>query len=182
MRPFSTRRSVVMTGRPASSIQVRLQVSRSSAVRASRMRIRSAQVALAKRVRAEVLAQPVAEPLLAEHHLELPHDDRRLLIDDRAVERAGFVEVVERAGGSHSSRRCDRPRRRPDSSVSRKRSSWLISGNDGLTIFAAMKLANTSFIQTSLNHRIVTRSPNHMCAVSCAMTLARPSCWFCVAD
>ena len=26
-----------------------------------------------------------------------------------------------------------------------------------------MKLANTSFIQTSSNHRIVTRSPNHMC-------------------
>ena len=26
-----------------------------------------------------------------------------------------------------------------------------------------MKLANTSFIQTSLNQRIVTRSPNHMC-------------------
>ena len=37
------------------------------------------------------------------------------------------------------------------------------SGNDGLTIFAAMKLANTSFIHTSLNQRIVTRSPNHMC-------------------
>ena len=45
-----------------------------------------------------------------------------------------------------------------------------------------MKLANTSFIHTSLNHRIVTRSPNHMCAVSCAMTLARSSNWFCVAD
>ena len=57
-----------------------------------------------------------------------------------------------------------------------------MAGNDGLTIFAAMKLANTSFIQTSVNHRIVTRSPNHMCAVSCEMTLARSSCWFCVAD
>ena len=70
----------------------------------------------------------------------------------------------------------------PDSWSSRKRSSWLISGNDGFTIFPAMKLANTSFIHTSLNHRIVTRSPNHMCAVSCEITLARPSFWFCVAD
>ena len=51
-----------------------------------------------------------------------------------------------------------------------------MAGNDGLTIFAAMKFANTSFIHTSVNHRIVTRSPNHMCAVSCAMTLARSSC------
>ena len=68
--------------------------------------MRSAQVAFAKAVRAEVLAQPVPEPVLAEHHLELPHDDRRLLIDDGAVERAGFVEVVEaladrvRSGGA----------------------------------------------------------------------------------
>ena len=38
-----------------------------------------------------------------------------------------------------------------------------------------MKFAKTSFIQTSLNHDIVTRLPNHMCAVSCAMTLARLS-------
>ena len=45
-----------------------------------------------------------------------------------------------------------------------------------------MKFANTSFIHTSLNHLIVTRSPNHMCAVSCAIRLARPSSWFCVAD
>ena len=45
-----------------------------------------------------------------------------------------------------------------------------------------MKFAKTSFIHTSLNQRIVTRSPNHMCAVSCAMTLARSSRWFCVAD
>jgi hypothetical protein len=44
-----------------------------------------------------------------------------------------------------------------------------------------MKLANTSFIQTSSNHRIVTRSPNHMCDVSCAIVLARLSSWFCVA-
>src|SRR5438034_3439481 len=50
-----------------------------------------------------------------------------------------------------------------------------MAGNDGFTIFAAMKFANTSFIHTSLNHRMVTRSPNHMCAVSCEMTLARLS-------
>ena len=38
-----------------------------------------------------------------------------------------------------------------------------------------MKLANTSFIHTSVNQRIVTRSPNHMCDVSCEMVLARSS-------
>ena len=56
-----------------------------------------------------------------------------------------------------------------------------MSGNDGLTIFAAMKFANTSFSHTSSNHFIVTRSPNHMCAVSCAIRFARRSCSFCVA-
>ncbi len=53
-----------------------------------------------------------------------------------------------------------------------------MSGNDGPTIRAAMKLAKTSFIQTSSNQRMVTRSPNHIWAVSWAMTLARPSSWF----
>ena len=56
-----------------------------------------------------------------------------------------------------------------------------LSGNDGFTIFAAMKFANTSFIQTSSNHFMVTRSPNHMCAVSWAIRFARDSCWSWVA-
>ena len=56
-----------------------------------------------------------------------------------------------------------------------------MAGNDGFTIFAAKKFAYTSFVHTSSNHRIVTRSPNHMCAVSCAMRLARPSVCACVA-
>ena len=44
----------------------------------------------------EVLAQSVAQLLRPEHLLELPHDDRRFLIDDRSVEAAGVFQVVER--------------------------------------------------------------------------------------
>ncbi len=38
-----------------------------------------------------------------------------------------------------------------------------------------MKSAKDSFSQRSSHHFMVTRSPNHMCAISCRMTLARPS-------
>ena len=62
----------------------------------------------------------------------------------------------------------------------RKRRSWSTSGKEGCTIFAAMKLAKTSFIQTSSNQFMVTRSPNHMWLVSWAMTEALPRIWFCV--
>ena len=55
-------------------------------------------------------------------------------------------------------------------------------GKEGFTILAARKFAITSFIHTSLNHRMVTKSPNHMCEVSWEIVLARPSNWFCVAD
>ncbi len=44
---------------------------------------------------AQVLLQSFLKRRLADDCLQLPHDDRRLLIDDCAVERAGFVEVVE---------------------------------------------------------------------------------------
>ncbi len=115
MRPLSTRSSVVTIGRPASSTQDRLQAARSSAVRSSSSAIRSDQVALAKRCALQVFAQPVAKRRLAEDALELPHDDRRLLIDDRAVERSGLVEVVERLANRRWCPACDRPRTRPGS-------------------------------------------------------------------
>src|SRR5690606_11410700 len=51
---------------------------------------------IAEGVRLQVLAHAVAERVLAEQHLEVPHDDRRLLVDDRAVKAAGLVQVVER--------------------------------------------------------------------------------------
>ncbi len=38
-----------------------------------------------------------------------------------------------------------------------------------------MKSANDSFSHRSSHHSMVTRSPNHMCAISCRTTLARPS-------
>ena len=36
-----------------------------------------------------------------------------------------------------------------------------------------MYVAKLSFSQRSFHHRIVTRSPNHMCAISCRIISAR---------
>ncbi len=44
-----------------------------------------------------------------------------------------------------------------------------------------MKVANASFSQIPFHHRIVTRSPNHMCASSCAITSATVASSGCVA-
>ena len=44
----------------------------------------------------EVLAEPVAEVVLAQKRFEVTHHDGRLLIDDRAVEAPGFVQVFKR--------------------------------------------------------------------------------------
>ncbi len=38
------------------------------------------------------------------------------------------------------------------------------------TVLAAIHVANDSFSHTSFHHSIVTRSPNHWCAISCAAT------------
>src|SRR6185503_3358336 len=43
----------------------------------------------------QVLPQPVTKRLFAEHRLELAHDDRRLLIDDRPVELSRLVQIDE---------------------------------------------------------------------------------------
>ena len=48
-----------------------------------------------ERVVAEVLAQAVAKRLLAKDAFELAHDDRRLLINDRPIQAAGLVQVVQ---------------------------------------------------------------------------------------
>ncbi len=96
MRPPSRRSSVVMIGRPASSTQARLHAARSSGVRSSSSAIEIRPRRVAEAVRAQVLLQSVAERRLAQDPLELTHDDRRLLIDDRAIERPGLAEVVER--------------------------------------------------------------------------------------
>ena len=39
----------------------------------------------------------------------------------------------------------------------------------------AQNSANDSFSHRSSHHFMVTRSPNHMCAISCRMTMARTS-------
>ena len=41
------------------------------------------------------------------------------------------------------------------------------------TVSVPSSSANDSFSQRSSHQRIVTRSPNHMCAISCATTVAR---------
>ena len=40
---------------------------------------------------------------------------------------------------------------------------------------AALNSANDSFSHRSSHHFMVTRSPNHMCAISCRITVARSS-------
>ena len=44
----------------------------------------------------EILAQSVTERLLTHEEFEVLHHDGRLLVDDRAIQRTGFVEVLER--------------------------------------------------------------------------------------
>ena len=51
---------------------------------------------VAVRERPQVLAEAVAEPLLPHEPLELPHQDRRLLVDDRPVERPRLLQVLQR--------------------------------------------------------------------------------------
>ena len=85
-----------MMGRPASSTQARLHAARSSGVRSSSSAIKSGHVALPKRCARRYCCSPSRNAVSPEDPLELPHDDRRLLIDDRAVERAGLAQVVER--------------------------------------------------------------------------------------
>ena len=137
---------------------------------------------IAIRVALEVLAQAVSKRVLADDQFQLAHDDGRLLVDDRAVQSARHRPGSRVADEWDWSLTCDRPDTPPDGARAGTAARDSRSGNDGFTIFAAMKFANTSFIHTSSNQRIVTRSPNHMWDVSCAMTLARSSSWFCVAD
>ena len=137
-------------------------------------------VALPNAVRLEILAQAVAKRVRADQQLELAHDDRRLLIDDRAVERAGLVEVREilpdRVGAVRA--------------VDVVGGRIVLQEEPQLVVHRRERRVDDlrrHEIGEHLLHpdvvepRIVTRSPNHMCAVSCAMTLARPSDWFCVA-
>ena len=74
-------------------------------MRPSSSAIRSGHVALPNACCLQVLAQAVAERVGADERLELAHDDRRLLIDDRAVERAGLVQVGERLADRVGARR-----------------------------------------------------------------------------
>ena len=61
---------------------------------------------VAELVLAKILAQSVSKRVGSHDGLELSHDDRRFLINDRAVQCSGILEVVERltdgvrAGGS----------------------------------------------------------------------------------
>jgi hypothetical protein len=51
-------------------------------------------------------------------------------------------------------------------------SSTFQSGFSALSGLLAIHVANPSFNQMSSHHCIVTRSPNHWCAISCASTPA----------
>ena len=105
MRPFVDANSVVMIGRPASSTHAWLHAARSSGVRSSRIAIRSGHVALREAVRRRYSRSPSRNAVSPDDRLELAHDDRRLLVDDRAVERPGFAQVRERLADRVRARR-----------------------------------------------------------------------------
>ena len=54
------------------------------------------------------------------------------------------------------------------------------AGRKSSTASIDMNVANASFSQIPFHQRIVTRSPNHMCASSWATVSATPSCSSCV--
>ncbi len=60
---------------------------------------------IAERVRREVLAQAIAEIVVAKQRFEVAHDDRRLLVDDRAVHLSRFAQVVEHLANRVRARR-----------------------------------------------------------------------------
>ena len=88
-------RRTVTRGRPRSSTHARLHAARSASVRRVEYRIRSVHVALPNLCAFRYSRRPSRKFVGADQQLELPHDDRRLLINDRAVERSGFVQVGE---------------------------------------------------------------------------------------
>ena len=57
------------------------------------------------------------------------------------------------------------------------------SGFHAPTALVSIQLAKPSFSQMSSHHRMVTKSPNHWCAISCAITTATrlrsstDACW-----
>ena len=110
MRPFSTVNAVVITGlralvHPGAAPRREIlgRPSSSSAIRSDHDRV-------AEREAAQVVAQPVAERVGADERLELAHDDRRLVVDDVAVQRAGLVQVRQRLADRRSCLPCDRRR------------------------------------------------------------------------
>ena len=69
------------------------------------------------------------------------------------------------------------------SAALRERANWFQTSQSGRyasTANIAMNVANASFSQRPFHHRIVTRSPNHMWASSCATVSATSSCSPCV--
>ena len=70
---------------------------------------------------------------------------------------------------------------RVDASASRRSASWFAltssssecqPGFHALSGLVSIQFAKPSFSQMSSHHCIVTRSPNHWCAISCARTWA----------
>ena len=139
--------------------------------RASRRRVRSASSALPSAWCGDVVAQPGQEHVVAEVQGELAQHRRALGVGDA-------VEVGQRAARRRR-RRCRRPdgsraggRRRSPTTCGRCRSRP--SACSPVTRWPRYS-ANDSLSHRSSHQRIVTRSPNHMCAISCAIVIARSS-------
>ena len=115
------------------------------------------------------LRMPLPPDVRAGKALEHRNDRLALLISD-GVER--LVGLLDGADGLD-----DRVRRRKASSaIACSRSpTWSMSppqsGWKCWVVLFAIQLAKPSFSQRSSHHAMVTRSPNHMCAISCASML-----------
>ena len=86
---------------------------------------------VAERELLQVLAQAVAELLGAHQTLELPHDDRRLLVDDRRRTGCRLRSGWRAPAGSDSCPPCDRPRTRPGSARAGSAARGSPSGTTG---------------------------------------------------
>ena len=105
--------------------------------------------------------------------LEHPEHRGALLIGQDVEHRAAFLGTEHRKfDRARAAQPVDRHRRRARDA---ELSHLFHSGFHASTASISMKVANASFSQMPFHQRIVTRSPNHMCAFSCETTSATRS-------
>ena len=114
---------------------------------------------------------PSRKRVLAEVLLEHAHDGRALLVGEDVEHPLGVGGrhdlELDRAGSCASASVSNAAVREMPKSVQRSH-----SGRKASVHFISMNVANASFSQMPFHHFIVTRSPNHMWAISWSITSA----------